>query len=279
MTEYVTPTAVAVDPDGNAYVSGYTGSTDFPSTLGVLQYYFTPPGAATANLEDGFVIKMNQLGDGYAYATLLGGTASDTLAMGIAVDAGGHAFVTGITDTGYPTTPDGFQTTNQGGANQVFFSELDPIGASLLYSTFLAGTTGGAFDTQPSTSGVSYLATDPSGNAYVTGQTNSTDFPTTSGAYQTNSPLAAGNQSQYATGFVAKFAFAAATPLSISPNVLPAGTAGVLYSPVTFTTLGGQGMVTISETGSLPAGNGVQQRRAFRDPYPDGELSHNDRRD
>jgi len=254
VTEFVTPTAVAVDQNGNAYVSGYTGTPDFPSTLGVLQYYFTPPGAATTNLEDGFVIKMNQLGDGYAYATLLGGTASNTLAMGIAVDAAGHAFVTGVTDPGYPTTPDGFQTTDQGGANQVFFSELDPIGASLLYSTFLAGTTGEAFDTQPSASGVSYLATDPSGNAYVTGQTNSTDFPTTPGAFQKNSPLAGGSQSQTATGFVAKFAFAVATPLSISPNALPAGTAGIPYSPVTFTTTGGHGTVTISETGSLPTG-------------------------
>ena len=254
VSDYVTPTAVAVDQDGYAYVSGYTSSTDFPSTMGVLQYYFTPPGSATTNLEDGFVIKMDQLGDGYAYATLLGGTATDTLAMGIGVDAAGHAFVTGVTDPGYPTIPGGFQTTDQGGANQIFFSELDPIGASLLYSTFLAGTTGEAFDTQPSASGVSYLATDPMGNAYVTGQTDSTDFPTTSGAFQKSSPLSGGSQSQVATGFVAKFTFAVPPPLSISPNTLAAGTAGVAYPPVTFTTTGGQGMVTISEAGSLPPG-------------------------
>ena len=252
VSEYVTPTAVAVDQYGNAYVTGYTGSTDFPSTQGVLQYYFTPPRSMTTNLEDGFVIKMNQLGDGYAYATLLGGTATDTIATGIAVDASGHAFVTGTTDPGFPTTAAAFQTTDQAGANQVFFSELDPIGASLLYSTFLAGTTGEAYDTEPSATGVSYLATDASGNAYVTGQTDSTNFPTTPGVFQTNSPLAGGSQS--VTGFVAKFVFLDSA-LSISPTTLSAGTAGMPYGPITLTATGGSGADTFAVTaGSLPPG-------------------------
>jgi hypothetical protein len=241
-----------VDQYGNAYVTGYTSSTDFPSTLGVLQYYFTPPGSTTTNLEDGFVIKMNQVGDAYAYATLLGGTASNTIATGIAVDASGHAFVTGTTDPGFPTTAAAFQTTDQAGANQAFFSELDPIGASLLYSTFLAGTAGEAYDTEPSATGVSYLATDASGNAYVTGQTDSTNFPTTPGAFQTNSHIAGGSQPPAVTGFVAKFVFVDSA-LSISPTTLSAGTAGVPYGPVTLTTAGGTGTATFAETaGSLP---------------------------
>ena len=170
-SDFAYPTAVAVDQNGSAYVTGYTGSTDFPVTVGALQYYFTPPGALTTNEEDGFVVKVGALGDTFAYATFLAGTSQDTQPSGIAVDAEGHAFVTGIADTGFPTTTNAFQTTDQVGANQAFFSELDPGGASLLYSTFLAGTSGGAF-VQPADVGSSYVATDASGNAYVAGITD-----------------------------------------------------------------------------------------------------------
>ncbi|MGB6855631.1 MAG: SBBP repeat-containing protein, partial [Terracidiphilus sp.] len=226
-SDFAYPTAVAVDQNGSAYVTGYTGSTDFPVTVGALQYYFTPPGALTTNEEDGFVVKVGALGDTFAYATFLAGTSQDTLTSGIAVDAEGHAFVTGIADPGFPTTTNAFQTTDQAGANQAFFSELDPGGASLLYSTFLAGTSGGAF-VQPADVGSSYVATDASGNAYVAGITDSSTFPTTPGAYLTNTPLPGGSHA--ATGFVAKFAFSTTTIVTISPTTLLSGTAGVPYS-------------------------------------------------
>jgi len=254
VSDYAIPSAVAVNQNGEAYVAGYTGATDFPTTEGALQYYFTPPGATTTNLEDGFVVEMGSLGASYEYATFLGGTASNTEATGIAIDAAGHAFVTGITGAGYPTTPDAFQTTDNAGANQVFFSELDPDGATLLYSTYLGGTTGEAFDTEPVATGVSYLATDPSGNAYVTGQTDSTDFPTTPGAFQVKSPLPSGSQSQNSTGFVAKFSLPQPVTLTLSPTTIQSGTAGTPYSPITFTAPNGHGTVTISESGSLPSG-------------------------
>ena len=253
-SNYSTPTAIAVDQNGAAYVTGFTQSTDFPVTLGVLQYYFTPLGATTTNLTDGFVVKVGDLGDVYEYATFIGGNSLTTEGTGIALDAEGDAYVTGVTHQGYPTTPDAFQATIPGGNpyQQAFLSKLDPIGATLLYSTLLAGTNGtttGIADTN----GQSYLTTDPSGNAYLTGQTTSTNFPTTGDAYLTQSPLAGGSQT--ATGFVAKFAFPAPVSLTISPGTIPSGTEGVAYSPVTFTVTGGTGTVTFAVTsGALPSG-------------------------
>ena len=247
-----TPTAVAVNQNGEAYVSGFTEATDFPATVGALQFYFTPPGAATQNLTDGFVVEMDPSGDAYEYATYLGGTAYNTEATGVAIDAAGHAFVTGVTDSGFPTTADAFQTTDGAGDNQAFFAELDPEGATLLYSTYLSGTNGETYDTLPSTTGVSYIATDPNGAAYVIGQTDSSNFPTTGGAFQSHTPLPSGSTG--VTGFVAKFSFSQPVTLVLSPSTIPSGTAGAAYSQ-TLTATGATGTVTFAVTaGSLPAG-------------------------
>ncbi|HTW80790.1 MAG TPA: putative Ig domain-containing protein [Terracidiphilus sp.] len=247
-----TPTAVAVNQNGEAYVSGFTEATDFPTTVGALQFYFTPPGAPTQNLTDGFVVEMDPSGDAYEYATYIGGTAYNTEATGVAIDAAGHAFVTGVTDSGFPTTADAFQTTDGAGDNQAFLAELDPEGATLLYSTYLAGTNGEAYDTLPSTTGVSYIATDPNGAAYVIGQTDSSTFPTSGGAFQSHTPLPSGSTG--VTGFVAKFSFSQTVTLAISPSTVPSGTAGAAYSQTLMAT-GATGTVTFAVTaGSLPAG-------------------------
>jgi hypothetical protein len=246
-SDFAYPTAVAVDQNGSAFVTGYTGSTDFPVTVGALQYYFTPPGALATNVEDGFVVKVGALGDTFAYSTFLAGTSQVTQASGIAVDAEGHAFVTGIADPGFPTTMNAFQTTDQAGSNQAFLSELDPGGASLLYSTFLAGTSGEA-SVEPADVGSSDVAVDASGNAYVAGITDSSTFPTTPGAYLTNTPLPSGSRS--ATGFVVKFAFPPTT-LTLSPTTLPSGTLGVAYSQ-TLTSTGGTGTVTFAVSAGEP---------------------------
>ena len=176
------------------------------------------------------------------------------LTSGIGIDSAGHAFVTGITDAGFPTTSDAFQTTENAGANQVFFSELDPDGASLLYSTYLAGTSGEAF-VQPADAGVSYLATDPNGNAYITGHNRLKQIPDNSWRVPEKFAPPGGSSSQTATGFVAKFSFATTTTLTISPATIPSGTAGTAYSPITFTAMGGTGTVTFAVTsGTLPTG-------------------------
>jgi hypothetical protein len=201
---------VAVDSVGSAYVTGQTGSTNFPTTPGAFQAAFAggTDSAATPGGTDAFVTKLNPAGSApLLYSTYLGGSAND-FGTGIAVDSQGNAYVAGYTlSTNFPTTPAAFQTIF-GGASDAFVTKLNPAGsAPLVYSTYLGG------------SGVEYgmgIATDSFGSAYVTGQTSSTNFPTTPGAFQTT----------YGGGtdaFVTK--------------VNPAGSAPLVYS----TYLGGSG--------------------------------------
>src|SRR6266568_3527378 len=112
-----------------------------------------------------------------SYSTFLGGSFEDE-GSGIAVDAAGNAYVTGMTASiNFPTTPGAFNTTN-GQFPEAFVTKLDPAGSTLVYSTYL----GGNGDDRGRG-----IAVDSQGNAYVTGATLSTDFPTTVGAFQTAS--------------------------------------------------------------------------------------------
>jgi hypothetical protein len=167
---------IAVDSAGNAYVTGYTASTDFPM-MNPLQSDNT-----SVNGYDAFVAKLDPTGSALVYSTYLGGSADDD-GLGIAVDGAGNAFVTGKTNsTDFPITPGAFQT-KLGGSYDAFVTKIDPTGSTLVYSTYLGGRyeeddffghgVGGA------------IAVDSGGNAYVTGQTYSPDFPTTPGAFQT----------------------------------------------------------------------------------------------
>jgi hypothetical protein len=158
--------AIAVDETGNAYVTGYAASADFPTTAGAFDT--TRNGGA-----DVFVSKLDTTGSALLYSTLLGGTgAGQETGTGIAVKDG-RAYVAGYTpSSNFPITA-GAADTNFGGALEGFVSKLDPSGSALDYSTFL----GGASD--DSSWG---LALDASANAYVTGSTKSSDFPTTADA-------------------------------------------------------------------------------------------------
>src|SRR5947207_625485 len=166
-------TRIAVDAAGNAYVAGETVSSNFPTTAGAFQTTF---GGGVFGAGDVFVTKLNPTGSALVYSTYLGGSSSDA-GYGIAVDAAGNAYVTGGTgSTDFPTTIGAFQTTKGGGFRDAFVTKLNPTGSALVYSTYLGG------------SGVNNgfgIAVDALGNAYVTGQTFSTDFPTTPGAIQT----------------------------------------------------------------------------------------------
>jgi hypothetical protein len=171
-TSYEEVGAIAVDSSGNAYITGLTESNDFPTTEGAFQTKFV--GTAT-NLFHAFVTKLNSTGSALLYSTYLGGTSYDGGA-GIAVDSSNNAYVTGTTvSNDFPTTKNAFQTTFAGGGD-VFVSKLNTTGSALLYSTYLGGNDIDA--------GVG-IAVDLSGNAYVTGQTYSSDFPVTAGAFQT----------------------------------------------------------------------------------------------
>ena len=167
---------IAVDSLGNAYVTGNTSSTDFPTTAGALQ---TANAGGSAFGGDAFVTKLNASGTGLLYSTYLGGSG-DELGSGIAVDSLGNAYVTGNTSsTDFPTTAGALQTANAGGSafgGDAFVTKLNADGTGLEYSTYLGGS-----DNDFGRS----IAVDSLGSAYVTGSTSSTNFPTTVGAFQT----------------------------------------------------------------------------------------------
>jgi hypothetical protein len=165
--------AIAVDGEGNAYVTGSTHSTDFPTTPGA--FATTWNGGET----DAFVTKLNPTGSGVVYSTYLGGGRGITwgfdIGTAIAVDRMGNAYVTGVTDSAdFPTTPGAFDRT-LGGSRDVFVTKLNPTGAQPVYSTYLGGSgQDGNFVG---------IAVDTAGSVYVTSLTTSTDFPTTAGAF------------------------------------------------------------------------------------------------
>jgi hypothetical protein len=154
--------AVAVDSEGSAYVSGATYG-DFPVTAGA---YDTSAGGNS----DAFVAKLNPAGTSLAYATYVGGMGID-VALDVAVDSGGHAYIGGYTFGGYPVTPGAFDTTHSPELDG-FVTKLTADGSGLVYSTFF-----GSFPTT-----VTDLAVDQSGAVYLTGDTVS-ELPTTPGSF------------------------------------------------------------------------------------------------
>ncbi len=169
---------LAVDGAGNAYVTGQTKSSNFPTTGGAFDRTLAiPPNCprcATDNT-DGFAFKLNAAGSALSYSTYLGGVEWDA-PRGIAVDGSGNAYVYGETDSGdFPTTAGAFSRTRRG-STEAFATKLNPTGSALVYSTFLGGT---AVDNG------GQVQVDGGGNAYLLGASSSTDFPTTPGAFDT----------------------------------------------------------------------------------------------
>jgi hypothetical protein len=164
--------AIAVDSSGDVYVTGATSSPDFP-TLDPIQANFR-------GNNDVFVAKLNAAGNALVYSTFLGGSSDIShsgydAGYGIAVDSSSSAYVTGVTtSTNFPTV-NPIQATHAGGSSDAFISKLNAAGSGLVYSTFL----GGARDDYSH-----QIAVDSSGNAYITGSTDSPDFPTMN-AFQT----------------------------------------------------------------------------------------------
>lgn len=161
--------SLGIDSSGNAYVVGYTTSTNFPTTSGA--YQTTKPGGTN----DAYVLKLNSSGSALSYSTYLGGS-SDDYAWGVAVDGSGNAYVTGsTTSTNFPTTSGAYRTTAPTAKN-AFVTKINTTGTGLAYSTYLGGSGVDVGQT---------VTVDSNGNAYVAGYTLSSNFPTTSGAYQT----------------------------------------------------------------------------------------------
>jgi hypothetical protein len=167
---------IIVDSSGNAYVTGDTQSTDFPTTPGAFRTICNG-GSNCTQFGDGFVTELNPTGSALVYSTYLGGSNTDQ-GQGISVDSMGDAYITGLTASAdFPTTTGVFQKTFAGGSYDAFVSELNPTGTALVYSTYLGGS---------SSDYANGVGVDSSGNTYVTGTTCSTDFPITPGAFQTS---------------------------------------------------------------------------------------------
>ncbi len=176
--------SIAVDPQGNAYVTGTTDSPDFPGTAGAPD--------PRQEYTEAFVAKLNATGSGLMYATYLGGGLLEE-GFGIAVDGAGGAVVIGTTwSPDFPTTPGAFDPTwNEApGDNNgdVYVARVTPLGDAFSYATFLGGSL------QDTGFGV---AVSRFGEAFVTGSTESTDFPTSPSAFDRT-------QNGYYDAFVAK---------------------------------------------------------------------------
>ena len=158
-----------LDGSGNAYLTGSTASSNFPRTAGALR-------AGPGGQGDIFVTKLNANGSGLVYSTALGGSALD-MACSIQVDKAGNAHITGDAySADFPTTPGAVQPKFGGGRLDLHVVKLNPEGTAFVYSTYLGG--------KGDDTGFG-LALDSSGNAYVTGGSDSSDFPVTAGALQT----------------------------------------------------------------------------------------------
>jgi hypothetical protein len=160
---------IAVDASSNAYVIGYTASSNFPTTPGAYDTSFN-------GVYDIFVAKLSPDGAMLGYSTFLGGAADDW-GRDIAVDGSGSAYVTGYTASpDFPTTPGAYDTSFNG-IHDVVVAKLSPDGKTLEYSSFIGGTEGDY---------PNGIAVDAGGASYVAGSTRSSDFPTTPGAYDTS---------------------------------------------------------------------------------------------
>ncbi len=171
------PHGISIDSSGNAYITGWVSGSNFPIKGSVFQP--TPNGSL-----DAYIAKLNPIGSDLVYSSFLGGSGVD-LGNAIAVDASGNAYVAGYTNSADFTHTVGVFQPSLAITNNfnVFVTKINSNASSVLYSTYLGGTS----FTLPYA-----IAVDGSGNAYVTGSVygGSSDFPTTSNAFLSNSPSA-----------------------------------------------------------------------------------------
>ncbi len=194
--------ALALDSAGEVYVTGSTMSSNFP-TVNAYQSQLAGP-------YNGFLTKISADGSSVMYSTYLGGNSFDQ-PTGIALDSANEAYVAGYTmSTNFPTA-NAYQSTalaNQGGeyGDYGFLTKFSSDGSSLVYSTYFAGNTNvvqncGSPCYPAPYNAISAIAVDANGNAYLTGSTNTSNFPVTAGAYITSNPT----QYDATLGFVSKF--------------------------------------------------------------------------
>jgi hypothetical protein len=174
---------IVIDADNNAYVTGYTWSTDFPTSD-------TANNKTLGGECDVFVFKLNADGSDLIYSTYIGGYSWDE-GKAITLDSENNAYVTGYTlSDDFPTSADAYNKTREQGGSDAFILKLSPDGSDLLYSTFFGGySQETAWD----------IALDDSNNIYITGETASEeDFITTANAFNRTF-------GGYSDGFLSKF--------------------------------------------------------------------------
>lgn len=165
-------TSLTIDSSNNVYVTGWTSSINYDTTLGAFQT------VKDGGNYDAFVSKLNSTGTSLLYSTYIGGNEDD-VSNCIKVDELGNAYIVGNTTSfDFDVTSNAIQTTKAGffGSYDTFVCKLNSTGTSLLYSTYLGGTD---WDFGNS------IVIDSMHNAYITGLSNSTDFQTTSEVFQT----------------------------------------------------------------------------------------------
>lgn len=251
---------IKVDSTGAAYLSGYAYSSDFPVTQGAYQ---TTLGGSV----DAFITKISPDGSSLVYSTYLGGSNEEYNSF-LTIDSAGEVYIAGTTySEDFPVTSGAYQTTvsesqfNYYGSYG-YITKLSADGSSLVFSTYLAGNTVPnytycSYQCEPETN-ISGVVLDGDGNVLVAGNTDTVNFPTTSGAYQTtfNPSTSYG----YATtGFISKFSSSGS--LSYSTYFSSTSTSSYSYLNVTGLAVDNTGAAYITgETpgdGTLPVTTGT----------------------
>ena len=181
-----TTAGIAVDSSGDAYVTGTTLSSSYPTTTGV----YEKVSKAANGTATGFLTKLNPTGSALVFSTFLGGSSSDS-PTAIALNAAGDIYLAGYAfSANFPTTTGAYQTTNKAAGSygwNNFVTELNPTASALIFSTFVGGSN--EYSSPPNVE----LAIDSAGNSYIASYALAADFPVTTGAYQTVSLATSGN--------------------------------------------------------------------------------------
>ena len=228
--------AIAVDGNGNAYVTGTTTSADFPTTAGAYDRTFNGEESGEA---DTFVFKLDAAGTALSYSTYLGGTGTEESAA-IVLDSTSNAYVAGSTSsTDFPTTPAAFQPAPglpppELRAWDAFLTKLNSTGTALVYSSYAGGNS------------LDYgraVAVGEGGEAYLAIRTHSNDLPVTAGAAQTYQGMfdayvvkldATGSAPIYSTYLGGRdFDEVGGIAVNADGHVLVTGTTQIWFFPVT----------------------------------------------
>jgi sugar lactone lactonase YvrE len=261
--------SIALDSADDAYVYGLTSSQDFPVTSDVLQSVNNAFASGTG--PNFFIAKLDPSGASLVYATYLGGSGADANpgSSGLAVDPGGDVYVTGYAmGTDFPVSSNAYQAlpacvlaTFDSVSVYVspVFSEINPNGTAMLYSTYFGGTGHVIESTSASSTSIcdeGYgLTLDSESNVYLTGSAASANFPVTPGAFQTSNPA---NDSAYVSKFLLNSNstsittttsltssgnhVAIGTSVTFTATVAPASGSGIPTGTITFSVDGGAGM-------------------------------------